>query len=448
MSINEPSEPVDLDQQIHVIDAFNMPRLHFDYHRKAFVASTKPTLLFGTATDKAEMFLDRLNLVKQRLLRNERFSPTSMHIDREAYIRITPIKALLGQDGDNFTLFGMLTQLEEGKIFLEDEDANIQLNLSSAEFDSGLFTDGTFVIVNGNYHGEYIFHAKSISLPPTERREITDSLFSHVDFNGLPKSLVDDTRLNEALMENDNIFFVILSDVFLDQPKVINGLRTIFHRYETNKQLPFAFILIGNFSSENHTYMGLESDQYAENFSAFADVISEYPDISEHSHFIFVPGSRDPWGGDLLPQPPIPPIFTKRMLQKLKRSYFATNPCRIRFCTQDILIYREDILSKLWRNALLNPNTAIEPNPVIHLVRTLVDQGHICPLPLSKRPIYWTHDHALRLYPLPHTIILADQCENYSINYEGAHCINPGSFPNSDYTFTVYYPSSQLSEKW
>lgn len=45
--------------------------------------------------------------------------------------------------------------------------------------------------------------------------------------------------------------------------KVINGLRTIFHRYETNKQLPFAFILIGNFSSENHTYMGLESDQYA-----------------------------------------------------------------------------------------------------------------------------------------------------------------------------------------
>lgn len=50
--------------------------------------STKPTSLFGTATDKAEMFLDRLNLVKQRLLRNERFSPTSMHIDREAYIKV------------------------------------------------------------------------------------------------------------------------------------------------------------------------------------------------------------------------------------------------------------------------------------------------------------------------------------------------------------------------
>ncbi|CAO3616529.1 unnamed protein product [Cunninghamella blakesleeana] len=409
MSLSESSEVIDIQQHIHVIDAFKMPRLHFDYHRKAFQASLAPPTLFGSGDDKAEMFRDRLNLVKQRLLRNERFSPTSMHIDKTAYIKITPVKALLGQDGDNFTLFGMLTQLEEGKIFLEDEDANIQLDLSSAQFELGLFTDGAFVVINGSYHGEYIFHVNSISLPPTESREITDSLFSHVDFNGLPKSLVSNIRLNEYENENNNIFFVILSDVFLDQPKVINGLRAIFHRYETSDQLPFGFVLIGNFSSQNQTYMGLQSDKYTSNFSALADIISDYPGIAEYSHFIFVPGSHDPWGGDLLPQPPIPSIFTKRLSQKIKKTSFATNPCRIRYCTQDILIFREDILSKLWRNTLLNPNTTAQSNPIFHLVTTLADQGHLCPLPLNVRPIYWTHDHALRLYPLPHAVSLSFQ---------------------------------------
>lgn len=48
--------------------------------------------------------------------------------------------------------------------------------------------------------------------------------------------------------------------------QVINGLRAVFHRYETNDQLPFGFILIGNFSSQNHTYMGLQSDQYTGKF--------------------------------------------------------------------------------------------------------------------------------------------------------------------------------------
>ncbi|KAI8075777.1 uncharacterized protein BX664DRAFT_344600, partial [Halteromyces radiatus] len=93
---------------------------------------------------------------------------------------------------------------------------------------------------------------------------------------------------------------------------------------------------------------------------------------------------------------------------------------RIRFCTQDIVIFREDILNRLWRNVLLNPNTQVEPEPVKHvMVRTLIDQGHLCPLPLSVRPIYWSHDHAMRLYPLPQSVC--------------THCLNPGSFANSDF---------------
>ena len=35
---------------------------------------------------------------------------------------------------------------------------------------------------------------------------------------------------------------------------------------------------------------------------------------------------------------------------------------------------------------------------------TLIDQGHLSPLPLSVQPIHWEHDHALRLYPLPDVV--------------------------------------------
>lgn len=82
------------------------------------------------------------------------------------------------------------------------------------------------------------------------------------------------------------------------------------------------------------------------------------------------------------------------------------------------------------------------------LVRTIVDQGHLCPLPLYKRPIYLNYDQALRIYPLPHALVLADQCHNFGYDYEGTHCMSPGSFPNSDFTWSVYYPAKKMSEKW
>lgn len=38
--------------------------------------------------------------------------------------------SLIGRDGGNFLLFGMLTQIEDGKLFLEDEDAHVELDVS------------------------------------------------------------------------------------------------------------------------------------------------------------------------------------------------------------------------------------------------------------------------------------------------------------------------------
>ncbi|CAO3653760.1 unnamed protein product [Mucor hiemalis] len=427
MTIDEDKdETVDVTQHFHVVDATDMPRMTYDEHTRTFVKSKKPSKLLASVREKGEMFRERLLLVKQRLLRNENFCPPTMQMtDSANFISITPIKALIGHDGNEFVLFGMLTQVEEGKIFLEDEDAHIELDITNAQYEYGLFTDGAFVLVEGIYGDDHIFHVAEVNLPPSEPRAMSDVLFNHVDFLGLPKPLIDERLLKVEEETNEEISFVIISDVHLDQPKVMKALRIIFDGYsDSGAMVPLAFIFMGNFSN----------------------LIAEYDNLATHSNFVFVPGNKDPWGGNTLPQRAIPPSFVARMKQKVRNVTFTTNPCRIRYCTQDIVVYREDLLNKLWRNTLLTPNLEADNDPIRHLVRTVIDQGHICPLPLSVKPVYWSYDSALRLYPLPHALIIGDKCENYGITYDGTHCINPGSFPYSDFTWRVYYPQSRKSE--
>jgi DNA polymerase epsilon subunit 2 len=37
MTIQEPAEAIDVTQHFHVADAFKMPRLQYNYHRKVFL---------------------------------------------------------------------------------------------------------------------------------------------------------------------------------------------------------------------------------------------------------------------------------------------------------------------------------------------------------------------------------------------------------------------------
>ena len=84
-------------------------------------------------------------------------------------------------------------------------------------------------------------------------------------------------------------------------------------------------------------------------------------------------------------------------------------------------------------------------SPLYQLVKTILDQGHLCPLPLTSRPIHWQFDHALRLYPMPDVVILADHTDQYNWRYEDCLVLNPGSFP-TDFSFVVYRPSTFETE--
>ena len=62
-----------------------------------------------------------------------------------------------------------------------------------------------------------------------------------------------------------------------------------------------------------------------------------------------------------------------------------------------------------------------------HLALTLLQQSHLCPLPLLQQPIYWQYDHALHLYPLPHCVVLADTSPQAQHVHQGCNVFNPVS---------------------
>lgn len=106
---------------------------------------------------------------------------------------------------------------------------------------------------------------------------------------------------------------------------------------------------------------------------------------------------------------------------------------RIKFYTQEIVFFRQDLLYRMRRSCLLPPSTAETSDPFEHvssfsslhlqacftkhptcilmyplfllqLVATIVHQSHLCPLPLNVQPIIWNYDHCLQLYPSPQTV--------------------------------------------
>lgn len=71
-----------------------------------------------------------------------------------------------------------------------------------------------------------------------------------------------------------------------------------------------------------------------------------------------------------------------------------------------------------------------------HLCATLLQQSHLCPVPLESQPVFWNYDHALHLYPIPDVLVLADRLPCASFGFpampadqleQSCVCLNPVS---------------------
>uniref|UniRef100_A0A672HCP5 DNA polymerase II subunit 2 n=1 Tax=Salarias fasciatus TaxID=181472 RepID=A0A672HCP5_SALFA len=299
-----------------------------------------------------------------------------------------------------------------GKYYLEDPSGTVQLDMS--KFHNGLYTESCFVLAEGWYE-DSVFHVNGFGFPPTELSSGTRAYYGNTNFFGGPSttSVKASAKLKQLEEENEDAMFVIVSDVWLDSVEVMEKLNIMFSGYAAMP--PTCFILCGNFSSAPYGKTQIKSLK-----------------------------GENPGPGTILPRPPLADHITEEFRQKVPFSVFTTNPCRIQYCSQEIVIMREDLVNKMCRNCVRLPNNSLDiPN---HFVKTILSQGHLSPLPLYVSPVFWAYDFSLRVYPIPDVVVFADKYDPFNITNAGCLCLNPGSFPRSGFSFKVYYPSNRTVE--
>jgi DNA polymerase epsilon subunit 2 len=77
------------------------------------------------------------------------------------------------------------------------------------------------------------------------------------------------TKFQTIVEANEDISFVILSDLWLDHPKTLPNLRKVFAGYSQAEFRPYAFIFCGDFSTKGwtgaddiETYSGMYHGKY------------------------------------------------------------------------------------------------------------------------------------------------------------------------------------------
>ncbi|KAM3567968.1 hypothetical protein VYU27_009899, partial [Nannochloropsis oceanica] len=170
----------DLNQEaVAIWDAFSMPKMTYEPQTKSFAFTfDKRRKMNPDAGARARMFRERYQLARQRVMRNELFVKPIMGHDRN-YLKLVTVDSLLGTHGEK-NLLGCITQVEEGRFYLEDMTGHIPLDFSDlltsqthdASLLNGLFTENSLVLVGGEVLDD-VFRVWNMGFPFPEARQDT-----------------------------------------------------------------------------------------------------------------------------------------------------------------------------------------------------------------------------------------------------------------------------------
>ncbi|KAI9583514.1 DNA polymerase epsilon subunit 2 [Glossina fuscipes] len=436
---------LDEDQTVFsVIDAFSIPRYDYNRQSKKFELSSEPRVLLTKPFMKTGHLRQRYELLLQKTLRHELFAPAVIENGVSAESRIKKFKLLYCENllatsvVEEAVVLGLLTQLKEGKFFIEDPTGYVELDLSATRFHAGFFCEGCFVLAEGAYD-EGVLKVDGLGFPPVESAASSRAFFgTQNSWGGDSRKLLKySSQLQELERSNSEATIVFLSDVRLDQPMVMEKLRLLFMGYDSCP--PVAIILMGPFAVSERQPHALRS-----HFDALAALANDCDRLKQETELILVPSCEDPTAPNILPRPAIPKTLASGLLKAWPRTKLLTNPCRLQYCTQQIVVCRLDLMAKFCRNTLHFP-TDIN-NIEQHFARTLICQGHLTPIHPIASPVYWDYDAALWLYPLPDLIVIGDSCQSFTVSQHGCTVLNTGSFLKSKFSFKVYIPSTKTIE--
>ncbi|KAL5963522.1 DNA polymerase epsilon subunit 2, partial [Taenia solium] len=518
---------------LFLTNALDVPRFKYCRESKKFVplrpspGEDVNSLLPSSPLSKSFLFAHRYEVVYQRVTRNPLFTD-------EKGFKLRPVEFLLssggkraseddveegeeeerdGEAAEMVIVLGVLVQLKNAQWYLEDPTNLVKLDLSNSRFHQGIFSEGAIVLAEGYYDDNAeVFRATGIGLPPVERAAETRKYFSVTNpFDGesldAPAAPVDQ-RMSRLLDASPDSMLVLLGETRLDVAGCLEHLETIFTGYADFP--PCAFLLCGDFISADYSpYIGEKRGLLKHLFKRLTDIFLRVYGDAETRGFrqprlLLVPGPHDPCVGPqgIYPRPQLPlDLFgmEERGASSTKWLWLATNPCRLRLFTREVVVFRYDYGRHLVRYCIHLPtvsstspaDVAVEaatcdldaetqqpedredgattttttgedvPAAVLgrSLARCLSSQGHLTPLPLHVSPVYWTYDQSLCLNPLPDLVVAVEPDAIADLNVAsasivsggedplgGCRFVNPGRFGSEEYSFKVYYPSNRLVE--
>ncbi|PWU88394.1 putative DNA polymerase epsilon subunit B [Trypanosoma cruzi] len=203
---------------------------------------------------------------------------------------------------------------------------------------------------------------------------------------------------------------IVMSHVHLDQTSTVNKLVCFFKEMQNRTEselMNTTLVMVGDFSSLTIHYDDIShlpdpfegSNRYKLLMDTLAMVITTHaPSVAQHTQVVLVPGSNDLTGLlGVLPQPPIVSVFTRTLQARLKKVFFAPNPCRLRFFTHEIVVTRRDFFRSLQGSGRAFNRSVVEtPNSISSfesVAKTILDEAHLAPE--VKEGILWKADGAL-----------------------------------------------------
>lgn len=476
------------DAEIEVVDAFDVPLVQYDPVRHQWFQQKSTRSVVGNIKSKTQLYEDRFLLIQQRLKRNTLFRPSKWatgagpaghsagpgsvgkgdESERDAFhgassAELIELKALLGHERQRRFVCGFLTKHEEGQYFIEDLSARLPIDLSGCDTVDGLFTENCVVVAEGELQPSGEFRAVALGLPPAESREDSiDALQGHDTFGGRPTGQFEEA---DGAQEDDGDRIVVLSNVHLDDPRVMENLAIVLDGFSASPKAPSAFVLMGNFQTFDANGPRSKLSKLKENFTRLGRLLRGYPRIVSESQIILVPGPKDIGSGTALPRRGIPLPLVEGLREVVPGVIISSNPCRIRFRGAELALFRSDLQQKLRGLCILPPpmpkdgelgehgagNDDFDARQRNHAsfffdqtCSTVIQESHMCPVPLEYQPIAWEFDHAMYIYPNPHGLVLADSEPAARSIFDTCDCLNPGSLALG--TFGAWNPASREME--
>lgn len=126
---------------------------------------------------------------------------------------------------------------------------------------------------------------------------------------------------------------------------------------------PTAIVLMGPFIKAFENPFLLKTK-----LNALAELIVSCDRLKAETDIVLVPSLDDPTAVNILPRPPLPESLCADFKKKIPRTILATNPCRLQYCTQQIVVCRADLVTKFCRNTIHFPDNGQLEDHVIKLI--------------------------------------------------------------------------------